>query len=91
MNRQQFIDAFRQSDERRNDFSYEALNVLYTYLDEFEYRSDYLFDLVAICCEWTEYETLEEAVKDYGYVTSDELEHNTIVVPLKKGYLVQNH
>ncbi len=91
MNRQQFIDAFRQNDERRNEYSYEALDALYTYLDEFEYRNEYLFDLVAICCDWTEYATLEEAVNDYSYATPEELEYKTVVIPCKSGYLVQNH
>lgn len=102
MDRYDFIDAFRQSEERQNEYSYDALGALYDYLDEIEHNSDYLFDMIAICCEWTEYETLEEAVKDYGYQTSHELENNTIVIPFKRGgilphetefdgYLVRNH
>ena len=97
MNKHQFVDAFRQSEgwdlksinvER---YSYEALDVLYDYLDGIEHPWEYLFDLVAICGEWTEYETLEEAVKDWGYEAVDELERNTTVIPLTKGYLVQTH
>lgn len=91
MNRQQFIDAFKKNSARKNEYSYEALDALYTYLDEFEYREEYLFDLIAICCDWTEYATLEEAVNDYSYATPEELEYKTVVIPCKSGYLVQNH
>lgn len=97
MNKYEFIEAFRQSEERQDQYSYEALDALYDYLDEIDHYSDYLFDMIAICCEWTEYDSIEEAVKDYGYETSYDLEHNTIVIPFKRvtqlteGYLVQNH
>ena len=31
-----FIDAFKQSDTRKNKFSYEGLQALFEYLEEYE-------------------------------------------------------
>ena len=103
MSKNQFIDAFKQNDERRNNYSYEALDALYDYLDEIDHCTDYLFDLVAICCEWTEYDSIEELEESLA----DELELNAVIIPFKRpmpltkylddsetftlGYLVQNH
>lgn len=53
----QFRDAFRQAD-RQDQFSYEALNMLYEYFEDID--PDMELDVVAICCEY--YEDTPEAI-----------------------------
>lgn len=50
-----FVDAFKQS-SRKDQFSYEALEAIFDYLDTFseETGENVEFDIVAICCEWAE-------------------------------------
>jgi hypothetical protein len=65
----QFINAFKSWDTYKNNFSYEGLKALYEYFEEVAECSDsgtYELDVVAICCEYTEYANWEEFVDDYG-------------------------
>lgn len=59
-----FERMFKQMD--RDYYSWEGYQALYEYYDEFE---DFELDVVAICCEVTEY-IPEDLKKDYGYVLS---------------------
>lgn len=47
-------------------------------------------DVIAICCEWTEYENIEEFQKDYGddYEDVDAIEQQTTVLRLDSGGFV---
>lgn len=47
-------------------------------------------DVIAICCEWTEYENIEEFQKDYGddYEDVDAIEQQTTVLRLEYGGFV---
>ena len=67
-----FVGAFAQHD-RTEDFSPEALRVLYDFLIEREHGSgrEQELDVIALCCEWTEY-TCKEYLDDYG-VDGDDL------------------
>ena len=57
-----FTDWFLSSDTYKNNFSYEGLHSLFDYLEQFEedMGKEIEFDPVAICCEYSEYENLEE-------------------------------
>lgn len=68
----QFIDEFKNYN-RGNQFSYEALCALFDYYEEFD--ENYELDVIAICCEWTEYESLEDACDAYS-VEYDDFEAN---------------
>ena len=57
----QFRDAFRQAD-RQDQFSYEALNMLYEYFEDVD--PDMELDVIAICCEYTE-DTFEGIASNY--------------------------
>ena len=46
-----FTNAFRNSD-RADQFSYEALTILFDYFEEYDSQME--FDMIAICCEWAE-------------------------------------
>jgi hypothetical protein len=63
-----FIDAFKQSDTRKTQFSYYGLKALFEYLEELEDSTGQTmdFDMIAICCEFTEYDNLKEYNNDYG-------------------------
>lgn len=65
--RSTFIDAFKTSNERKEQFSYNALVALFNYYEELEdsMGEQMELDVVAICCEWTEYETVREAYENY--------------------------
>jgi len=61
-----FRDAFLSS-SRKDNFSYNGLTALYDYLIELEDDCDneIEFDMIAICCEFSEYETAVEAASNY--------------------------
>jgi len=50
-NASQFRDEFRQCG-RADQFSYEALGLLFDYLEDVD--NDYDLDVVALCCEYSE-------------------------------------
>jgi len=62
-----FIDAFKQSDTRKNQFSYEGLQALFEYFEEYEDSTGETidFDMIAICCEYTEYDSLKRYNDEY--------------------------
>lgn len=63
-----FADAFRRMG-REYQFSSEALEALFNYLEDYEQATgeDLELDVVALCCDYTEYKTALEAAKEYGY------------------------
>jgi len=65
--KQQFINWFRSSDNYRNNFSYDGLGALFDYIEELEndIGKDIEFDPIALCCEYSEYESFEELKEDY--------------------------
>lgn len=49
------------------NFSYKGLRCLFNYLDEsHEEENPYKLDVIALCCEFSEYKDLEEYLKDYS-------------------------
>jgi len=62
----EFSDYFTQG-QYKNNFSYEGLRALYEYLTELEEDLDTEFeiDVVAFCCDYSEYEDMEEFLEDY--------------------------
>ena len=69
-----FINAF-DNRGRGNNFSYKARASLYDYYESYsdDMGEDYKLDVIAICCEWTEY-TIPELFYDYSYVVDDVIE-----------------
>jgi hypothetical protein len=57
----QFRDAFHNAG-RRSQFSYEGLELLFTYLEEI--NPDYELDVVALCCDYSE-DSVETIARDY--------------------------
>jgi len=69
----EFIDTFRQSELRKNNFSYDGLIALFEYLEEYEDSTgeQINFDMIAICCDYSEYRDLEEFINDYQDYAKD--------------------
>lgn len=59
---------------RENYFSYEGFNALYDYLDEYsdEVGEDFKVDVIALCCDFTEYSGWEELYDNYSYSYNNE-------------------
>ena len=85
INKYNFIDRFRSSDSYANNFSYEGLSALFDYLEDYEDDTgeQIEFDLVALCCDFTEYENLQEIKDNYSDIESlEDLEGYTTVIPV---------
>lgn len=77
-----FRDAFANANRQEN-FSYSGLEALYDYLAEYEESTgqEIELDVVALCCEYTEYENLAELQKNYTDIESfRDLENSTQVI-----------
>lgn len=77
-----FIDAFKRV--RPDNFSYAGLEALFDYLEEYEYSTgeEMELDVIAICCDFTEYENLAEFQANYGeeYETLADIEDRTMLI-----------
>ena len=83
INQYDFIDAFRKMG-REESFSYDGLVALYEYLEmlEDDLGQPIELDVIALCCEYTEYDNLEEFQADYSedYQTIGDIESDTTVI-----------
>ncbi len=86
----------------RDYYSPEGYELLYEMLDDMDGE----LDVVAVCCEWSEYENSKALFEDYGYLVDegdcedeeerlellgDELEARTLFFRLSNGgYLIQD-
>ncbi len=69
-----FIDSFKQSDSRKEQFSYSALENLFDYYESCEDPTCPVeLDVVEICCKWTEYDSIEEFLRDYDLNVKNEV------------------
>jgi hypothetical protein len=57
----EFADFFKKSC-RADNFSYSGLCALYEYLEECD--PDMELDVIAICCDWSEYDSAREACEE---------------------------
>ena len=82
VNEYEFRNSFKES-QYKNNYSMEGLYTLYHYLNDLseEIGEDIEFDIVAIACDYNEYDSLEEALKQYDHInTYDELEQHTSIL-----------
>lgn len=89
-----FIKAFEDYG-RETQFSREALFALFDYFEELEQDigEDIELDVIGICCDYTEYESLEEFKEQYNddYDSIEDIEDETTVIRLDNGgFIVQN-
>ena len=90
----QFIQAFEDYN-RENNFSYEGKVALFDYLEGLEESCDYEIelDVIAICCEYTEYEDLEELQGVYYGIESidDLMNHTTVIMIDDESFIVADY
>ena len=71
---------------RGNQFSYDALGVMFDYLEEMEEGSgtEMKLDPIACCCEFSEYENIKEFQAAYSgeYETIEDIGEMTSVIPI---------
>ena len=72
----EFIDTFNKV--RPKQFSYEGLEVLFEHLEMVEEGLDkpIEFDVIAICCDYTEYDNEKELLENYS-MGIQEIQENT--------------
>ena len=90
INQADFISAFKSI--RPDNFSYEGLKALYGYFEELSEDQNIELDVIAICCEYSEYENFKEIKKDYPQVEDHEyLSELTPVIRASNGnWIIQN-
>jgi len=81
----QFCDRFRDMD-RKEQFSYKGKKALFEYLEQLEEDLDeeIELDVIALCCDFTEYEDLAEFQNEHGkeYESIEDIEDSTIVIKI---------
>tara|TARA_R110000796_G_scaffold128609_1_gene244247 strand:+ start:186 stop:527 length:342 start_codon:yes stop_codon:yes gene_type:complete len=79
----EFVDAFRQAG-RQDNFTRPALIALYEYLWDLseDMGEDMEFDVIAICCEYSEFANLGDLNEAFGreFADLDEVRDHTEVV-----------
>jgi len=89
VNFNQFNDWFiKDNSNYKDNFSYEGRKALFDYLEELEDDTGEKieFDPIALCCEYSEYENIQEFWNDYDkedYPTIDKIEDNTTVIKIQ--------
>ena len=69
---------------RPTNFNDSGLSALFDY---FENADDFELDVIAICCDFSQY-TVGDALKAYGLESIEELDYNTIMLPCDDGSLL---
>ena len=90
VNKYTFRNRFRSSDNYANQFSTKGLDALFEYIEQVEddIGEEFEFDMVGICCDYTEYDNLDDLNADYqdsrhekGY-TLDDIREETVVIEI---------
>ena len=73
INSSEFVDAFR-AHGRQNQFSYDGLRALFEYLEEMEdgMGEEMELDVIALCCDYSEFASAKEAALEYGMTAEDD-------------------
>ena len=82
VNSSQFVDEFHKCG-RGTQFTYDGLNALYEYLEDMYegIGEEYTLDVIALCCEYTEYKDFAELKANYDHIeTMEDLEDETQVI-----------
>ena len=96
----EFVDAFLKMG-RTDNFSFKGLVALYEYLEMLgeDLGQPIELDVIALCCEYAEYDNLEEFEADYGREFSNidkrfkySIEDTTTMIPIEgtDGFIIQN-
>ena len=81
--------------DRNNQFTYEGKRALFDYLENYEEETDQEIelDVIALCCDYTEYENLKELQENYSNIENmDQLEEYTTVIKVNdERFIIQNY
>jgi hypothetical protein len=98
-----FLDSF--GDSYKNNFTYEGKRALFDYLEQLseETGEDIELDTIALCCEYSEYNSASDCIHDCGYnigqnfrgkisesKSLEYLKNNTQVIKFDKGIIIAN-
>ena len=81
----------------RNNFSYDGLKALFEYLEEYEEGTgeEIELDVIALCCEYMEYDSLNEYNNDYDtkYSEIDAIQDDTTLIKIDggDGFIIQQY
>ena len=89
-----FMDAFEKT--RPANFTYEGLECLYNYLIDYEQDTgtEIELDVIALCCDYSEYKNLDEYKQNYSSINSiKDIKDATTFIPIFKTarFITQNH
>ena len=93
INQNDFTHAFISL--RPSNFSYEGLLALFDWFEELEDQGNEQMelDVIAICCDFSEYENLKEFQNDYGdeYESLEDIENTTTLIKIEdeEGFIIQ--
>lgn len=71
-----FRDWFARSETYENNFSWEGQEALFEYLEDYEDQTgeEITFDPIALCVEYTEWDSALDCAQDHGYEEIVDLE-----------------
>ena len=89
-----FERAFKNFE--RDNFSYDGLKALFEYLEEYEEGTgeEVELDVIALCCEYMEYDSLKEYNDDYGtkYSEIDAIQDDTTLIKIDdNSFIIQQY
>ena len=91
----EFTDAFHKAG-RGEQFSYDGLKALFEYLEEYEEDTgeEIELDVIALCCDYMEYDSLNEYNRDYGtkYSEIDTIQDDTTLIKIDdNSFIIQQY
>ena len=94
INMYDFERAFKNFE--RDNFSYDGLKALFEYLEEYEEGTgeEVELDVIALCCDYTEYDSLKEYNDDYGtkYSEIDAIQNDTTLIKIDdNSFIIQQY
>ena len=93
-----FLEEFKKYN-REDAFSYQGKKALYDYLNNLseDIGQQIELDIIGLCCEFTQYDSLEDFNKDYSYSIGEDIEdiedisNYTIVIPINgDSFIIQD-
>lgn len=91
------FNDFRQAFEsygRGDQFTYEGLQTLFEMLEEYEQDTgeEIELDVIALCCDYSEYDSFEELTESYDCIETEEdiADYTWYAKTETNGYIIQN-
>jgi len=95
-----FYDFLKEFEEfgRANNFSYEGKKALYDYLNDLseDLGEPIELDIIGICCDFTEYDSLEQFIENYSHAIGEiksieDISYYTTVIKInEEAFIIQD-